>query len=316
ALHILVIVLIVVAAIVAAKLALDAEKPVPIDTLTFVYGGGGGNPRGVGKGPGVGDPAVQPEDAGQEPEEGDPDIKPIKREDLIKPQDDVPLKLPEFKDDPDAQELLKKASRAARSAASLSQDTRATLRKGITAGHGEGGPGREGGKDRGKDKGKGGGEGAGKGTLSKREKRVLRWTMIFDTVNGDDYARQLHGLGAILAIPKPGPTPQYEVLRDLSKRPAKGKVEDLADIKRIYWVDNKPESVRSLSLALRLDQVPPHIVAFFPEKLEAELLKLETDYARQRFNIRSEDQIHETKFKVVRRGGGYAPVVIDLVPNR
>src|SRR5262249_50172216 len=113
-----------------------------------------------------------------------------------------------------------------------------------------------------------------------RKGRVLRWNLLFHTENGDEYLRQLKdirpGGGAFLAVPPN--TGRYEVLRDLSKRPAAGAVEDLKDIKRIFWLDDKPDSVAGLARALGI-KPPPHFVVFFPSELEEELLRLEREKA-------------------------------------
>ncbi len=144
-----------------------------------------------------------------------------------------------------------------------------------------------------------GGTGSGKATEpNARQKRNLRWRLVFDTKDAEDYAKQLEDLGAILAVPeeKGG----YRVFRDLKQRPAKGKVEDLKTIKRIFWIDDAPKSVASLAKALQLKAVPKHIICFFPEKLEKELLDKELKYQK-----RKEDEIAETRFKVIRREGKY-----------
>jgi hypothetical protein len=60
------------------------------------------------------------------------------------------------------------------------------------------------------------------------------------------------------------------------------------------------------SLARALNQPPaPYIVVFFPEELENKLLRLELNYRG-----RNEEQIQETKFQIVRRGGVYEPIVV------
>jgi hypothetical protein len=143
---------------------------------------------------------------------------------------------------------------------------------------------------------------------SPREKRLLRWVMLFNTQNGEDYLKQLHGLGAILAVPEP--KGGYLVLRDLHKLPAKGTKENLTTIQRIFWIDNKPASVQSLSKALGLTFEPPHVVAFFPEKFEKGLLEKELKYHGWK-----EDDILETRFKVIRRGDRYAVEVTDQKPK-
>ncbi|HKM55969.1 MAG TPA: hypothetical protein VJY33_21360, partial [Isosphaeraceae bacterium] len=133
-------------------------------------------------------------------------------------------------------------------------------------------------------------------------KRVLRWTMIFDTRNGEDYRVQLQALGAILAIPGDG---QYLVIKDL-RPPVRPVPEDLKKIQRIFWIDNRPDSVGPLGAALGLPRPPPEVVAFFPEALERELLTKELA-----FRGRQENQILETRFRVMRRGPTFEPIVVD-----
>jgi hypothetical protein len=161
-------------------------------------------------------------------------------------------------------------------------------------------------------KGSGGTGTSGKGTggdggdgrlMNDRQKRVLRWTMMFDTRTGDDYRVQLMSLGAILGIP--GPEGQYRIIRDLKQKPARLEVEDLKKINRIFWVDDRPESIGPLAQALGIP-MPQHVVAFFPEKLEGELLRKERAFAN-----RKESDIVETRFRVVRYGNSYQPIVVD-----
>ncbi len=147
---------------------------------------------------------------------------------------------------------------------------------------------------------------------TKQDERMLRWTLKFDTSSGEDYVRQLRGLGAILAIPvQGGERPEYKIVRDLSQRPAKLLDEDLSKIHRIYWIDDKPQSVREVMNTLGLKLQPRHFVAFMPEELEQKLLRLEKAHAG-----REEDQIYETKFRVVKRGGRFEPEVVEQTPKR
>jgi RNA polymerase sigma factor (sigma-70 family) len=136
----------------------------------------------------------------------------------------------------------------------------------------------------------------GSGPAQKKQphqQRLLRWALAFDTRDGEEYARQLDALGAFLAVPDRDN--QYRVLRDLKHRPAKGEVEDLTRVRRVFWVVNKPESIATLAKALQLRPVPDHIIVLFPEKVEQELVKKELAYRGL-----SEDDIRETRFKVVR----------------
>jgi len=160
-------------------------------------------------------------------------------------------------------------------------------------------------KGGGKDKGDGPDSGNGRaGTLAPSQPRALRWTLLFDTRSGSDYADQLQALGAILAIPGQKEPPEYTLIEDLKKRPVRAEAKDLAQIKRIYWIDRQPESVTGLVRALGLQPVPSHIVAFFPAQLEEKLLQLELKYRGKR-----EEEIHETRFRIVRSGTGYEPRV-------
>ena len=127
--------------------------------------------------------------------------------------------------------------------------------------------------------------------------------MMFDTRDGRDYLQQLAALKAFVAVPTAS---GYQVIRELNARPAVGKVEDLKDLKRIFWVDNRPESIRPLAEALGVKPIPDHLVAFFPQELEDELLKKEL-----KFNGLREDEIQETRFRVLKRGTAYVPIVVE-----
>jgi hypothetical protein len=281
---------------------LNEQKKPLAEAGVVVVGGGGGNPLGQGDGPGgeLKEPPPAPaEDVPDKPREENPVKQPDPNRPNLKPN--VPLleRLPETKDD-NMRQLLKEAGEAVVAQSRVKQDAWDKMRKGIT-GHGEGGPGSGGGRDRGKDTGKGSETGPGDSDI--RVKRTLRWIMVFDTSSGEDYARQLAGLGAILAIPDD--KGQYVVLRNLRERPAHGQIEDLDQIKRIYWVDDKRESITPLCKCLGV-RVPDHVVAFFPEELEKLLLQRELRYKGRR-----EDDIYETRFKVRKTGNGYEPVVIE-----
>ncbi len=185
----------------------------------------------------------------------------------------------------------------------LSKDVRSKLFSNLGSGKGIKGSGRDGGKDTGKDVGEGAFQGAGKSKFSSRQQRVLRWVMRFNTLNGNDYRRQLAGLGAILAFPQPDGG--YMVYEDL-RAPAKGEIKDIASIKRIFWVDEKKDSIRSLAQAMEVPVPDGPIVAFFPQELEADLLRKELAYKGKK-----EEDIKETHFKINPRGGKYVPEVVE-----
>jgi hypothetical protein len=214
--------------------------------------------------------------------------------------------IPPFEKDPTVQNLIKQGNEVAETVNRLNQNLQDQLRRGLRSGQGQGGTGSGGGQGAGQGEGQGGGRGPGQG-LTAREKRVLRWAMVFSTFNGEDYRKQLKSLGAYLAIPVDDK--QFTVIRDLTP-PVHGKIEDVSQIKRIFWIDDKPQSVLSLATALRVRPIPPRIVAFFPEELEKKLLKLELSFAG-----RKEEDIRETRFEVILVGPGhYEPRVVSQTP--
>jgi hypothetical protein len=274
------------------------EKPLLLDALAAGEpAGGGGDPNGTVDGAGkVSQKENVEENSAKLPESTKPTPKETLTDVPIKPLEAPTLKEPNGRLVADAQEMERKT-----------KQIRDQLIKNFGSNKdanpkGEGGGGAGGGKDKGIGQGDGPGTGRG-GNLDARTKRILRWTLMFNTLNGDDYRKQLSALGAILAVPEP--SGEFRVYRNLTP-PVTGEVEDITKINRIFWVDDKPESVHSLSKALRLDPEPGQIVAFFPKELEQKLLRLELSYRGLK-----ENQISETRFNVIRSGGSYVPKVVS-----
>ncbi len=164
----------------------------------------------------------------------------------------------------------------------------------------------------GKGTGDSGQEGTGIGGTGADSTRArgLRWVVRFKTTSGRDYVNQLAGLGAVIAVPAP---PDFKksmlVFRDPGN-PSASSVATDQDFRafggQIQFCDFKRDSVVQVSEALGLKFTPPAFWAFFPKELEAELARKETAYR----NKRSED-IEETKFQVISRGGKYEAVVVE-----
>lgn len=291
----------------------NTSAKTPVEAVRFNSGGGGGKPSGEGNNAGVGE--TPKEDVGPTDEARTP----APAEDP-KPVDLDPGKAAEARVNFDEEMIrrVKSGNPSAGALAKLDETTQKKLRDGLTAGKGRGGSGRDGGKDKGKGTGDGEGTGPGqqKSALTQREKRMLRWSMTFDTgFNGNEYLNQLSGLGAILAIPtdENNPPKGYYVVENvnLKRRPVPLVEKDVSDIQCIFWVDDRPDSVRSLAQALGLRHNVSHIVAFMPPKVEEKLFTLERQYRHLK-----EDDIYETKFKVRRSGGGYEPYVVGQTPKR
>jgi len=296
--HTLAVVLVVVVAWVASR---GGPDDMPVEVIQFA-GGGGGSPNGVGSGPGdgrVGGPVEAatknelPADATL-PDEPLKDIAGLQ----ITPRD----LLQDVQVDKDAErELLKITERGTQTLDKLSKID-ARMRKALM-GHGQGGSGSGGGNGSGNGPATGPGDGPG-GPTNARTKRKLRWTITFNTASGNDYLQQLDALGAILAFRTPDG--ELKCVKNLMQRPVKPVVEDLQKLNRIFWIDDKRDSVEQLARSLGLDFVPDRIVALFPYEFEKELLQKELS-----FRNRKEDEIIETRFQILMRGRGYEVVVTD-----
>jgi hypothetical protein len=276
------------------------DGPLPVESI--VIAGGSGVEEGVGTGPADGALPSGPESIreGTQPTKTDlAQQTPAKPPPLLDPT--------QFKDParPIEQEPV-----GGMPAAGVDQRARDRIRD-IIAGKGKGGHGSGGGEGRGRGPGIGNdfGPGVSSGVLTQRQKRRDRWALSFNTRDGEDYLRQLNGLGAILAVPDA--TGQHIVYRDLFNRPVQGKYEDLSTFNQMYWWDEKPQSVRRLALALGLTEVPDRVIAFFPLELEKTLRERE-----QRRYSGNEDDIRETVFRIVRRGSRYEPEVESIDTGR
>ncbi len=315
-LHALAIGILVLFAVFLAALFVAPTRPLPVEPVRIV-GGGGGKIGGQGDGKGVGTPGGGAEDADPTGTEEKP----------LPGEEDVPRRpalnvteREQIKKEYSPQEVqVFNKSETGKALARMEKSIRKRLHDGL-AGKGRGGPGQGGGKDKGKGTGEGAGTGPGKstGTLTVREKRMLRWHMRFTANTGAEYLRQLRGLGAILAIPtREGDDPEYKIVRDL--RPG-GKLldEDISKIERIYWIDDKPNSVRDIMAALGLSLRPSRFVAFMPPKLEEDLFNMERRYAENVLGLRpfNEDRIDETNFRVVPTARGYRPELLNVTLKR
>jgi hypothetical protein len=170
---------------------------------------------------------------------------------------------------------------------------------GIGQKKGNGGANAEG--DEGTGKGKG-----GTGADSTRA-RSLRWIMRFKTASGRDYLNQLSSLGAEIVVPLPPQNKQAYLFKDLAN-PKPGTNMTDNDWNRlagqIQFSDYSPKSVREVSESLNLDITPKLFLAFFPKDFEEKLSRMERGHQ----NRRTED-IEETVFEVIFRGGKYEMVV-------
>src|SRR5262249_28749595 len=76
----------------------------------------------------------------------------------------------------------------------------------------------------------------------KERRRILRWKIVFNTKDGNEYAKQLEALGATLAIPTKKQN-RYRLIHDLSKRPVTMTVEDISKRNHLFLVESNRESI-------------------------------------------------------------------------
>lgn len=288
----------------------DTERPpLDVDAVEMDFtdiGGGGGDPEGISGGVGQ----TLPDKISGVAKVND-NLPPLPALNFPKPKlDDSKLADLIPREDPQEGAIATYTESMGR-LADLEKDMQDKLLRSL----GKGGPGSGGGKGGGVGTGTGDGKGPGsRGALDERPKRVLRWNMVFDTRHGEDYRLQLQSLGAILAVPTAATAAdgsvQYLVIRDL-RPPVRPAPEDLRGIKRIFWVDNRPESVGPLAQALGLGSPPPLVVAFFPVELEDKLALQEKNFAQSRG--KAVPTIRETRFRIQLNGrtGKYEPQVVD-----
>lgn len=171
----------------------------------------------------------------------------------------------------------------------------------------------------------GAGPGDGRGTTGETGKgpggtgsdstraRSLRWVMRFQTNDGGDYVAQLAAMGASILVPLPPENKQCLFFHDLrNPSPRMATEDDLKSLAgQIKFSDTRPGSVAGVLGALRVTQPAQSFWAFFPRGLEDDLSRKELAYR----NRRSED-IEETIFRVIVRGGSYEVVVVSQTPKR
>ncbi len=148
----------------------------------------------------------------------------------------------------------------------------------------------------------------GTGVGDGRGERMLRWIMIFSTMNGTDYLSQLIDLNARIAFPDPEKPDKFLVISNLSMKPIVTMELDLSSVSDIFWVDDKTLSVANLSRALGLQLKIQVFVVLMPVSVEQKLNKLE----KTALQGVKEDEIQETRFSINKIDGKYEPTKAEI----
>lgn len=170
----------------------------------------------------------------------------------------------------------------------------------------------------GNEKGKGfdGSKGTGPGGTGANSTlgRNMRWTLRFKVNSGRDYVEQLRAMGAKIIVPIPG-TEQSILIANLATPNAQQTVgnNNLGEYAQLLkFVDSRRDAVNGVLGTLGLGNTnATAFCAVFTKEIEADLARKETNYR----NRRAED-IEETVFRVVVRGGEFETVVDDQKAKR
>lgn len=154
----------------------------------------------------------------------------------------------------------------------------------------------------------------GTGAESTRAKS-LRWVLRFRTASGEDYLAQLAAMRAVILVPLPPENKKCLYFTDLRNPRGTGRIATEADERslsgQIKFGDTRPDSVRGVCDALGVRENAKSFWAFFPKEVESELSKKEIGYRNRR-----PENIEETVFRVIVKGGSYEAVVDDQTPKR
>jgi len=168
----------------------------------------------------------------------------------------------------------------------------------------------------GKGKGADGSQGTGPGGTGANSTlgRNMRWTLRFKVESGRDYLNQLKAMGAKILIPIPN-TDNSIIIEDLGN-PSQRRTVPSNDLGKyaglLKFVDNRRDVVNGVLGTLDIKDVnATAFCAVFTKEIEADLARKETNFR----NRRPED-IEETVFRVIVRGGEFEVVVDEQKAKR
>jgi hypothetical protein len=143
--------------------------------------------------------------------------------------------------------------------------------------------------------------GMGGGGATGRAARPARWVLIAQGTDIRSYLVQLDGLGAAFAVPGRGD--RFVYFHNVVGSNRTSEERDLGGENRIYWTFEKPSMVRDFCQFVGISNADM-LVMFLPVELEERMAEMERN-----FQNKSEEQIAQTRFRIVQRDGRYDVVV-------
>ena len=264
----------------------------PIRALVVGEGGMGEGDGSVGSGGG------DPREAANPTRDPSDPVPPIPDAEFREVSPTIVEWAPDLKDNPDMIKAIAQSPEFDK-LKKMNDDLRKKLLEGVNGSKGKGsnsGTGNTG------DEGSGS---TGKGTGNSTGERTLRWTLKFDTNSGQDYLDQLTAMQAKIIMPQPPGWRSANLIKDLTK-PNNGESIDVSSIREMHFIDDRNESVLSVSEALGLKFRPPYFIAVFPKDIEDQLAAREAAYRN-----RDPKTVASTTFRIIVRDGKPTITVVE-----
>lgn len=149
--------------------------------------------------------------------------------------------------------------------------------------------------------------GSGGSGASGKAARAARWVLIAQGPDIRSYLAQLDGLGAAFAVPGSGD--RFRYFRNVASSNRTSEERDLGGENRIFWSFEKPSMIREFCQYVGISGADM-LVIFLPVEVEQRMAELERSYKGL-----SEDQIAQTRFRVVPKDGRYDVAVAGQTPK-
>lgn len=144
--------------------------------------------------------------------------------------------------------------------------------------------------------------GSGGSGASGKAARAARWVLISQGSDIHSHIIQLDGLGAAFAVPGRGD--RFVYFHNAASSNRTSEERDLGGENRIYWTFEKPSMVREFCQMVGIPNADM-LVMFLPVELEERMAEMERNYQGK-----GEEDVAQTRFRIVQRGGRYDVTVV------